>query len=305
MFSSEKRMITTVIIMCLILGLFGYLWKQRTHVPFVTTTIESITTPFTYGTAKSLEGMSTGIAVLDQWINEAATIDSLKEEKAALLQKQATYDELVAENIRLRQLLQFKSDQTLFDMEAAHVITRDMGAFTDTFTIDKGSADGMAVNMPIVVPSGVVGYISDVYEHSSRVQTILDPRSATGVIVQRPESRVAAILKGNGNRPSEPQMVNIARDSDVLNGDTLVTSGYGGIYPKGILVGHVLSLTNDEEGFVKTATVQPAVNFKTLEEVFVIVRSRASEPGKAELTPKLIPQTQRDEVQGAKGAMQQ
>ena len=89
------------------------------------------------------------------------------------------------------------------------------------------------------------------------MQTILDPRSAVGILVQRPESRLSGVVKGNGNTPRTPSMVNIARDGDVLVGDKLITSGYGGIYPKGLPVGNVQSIENDTEGFVKNAVVTP------------------------------------------------
>lgn len=100
-------------------------------------------------------------------------------------------------------------------------------------------------------------------------------------------------------------MVNVARDGDVLNGDTLITSGYGGIYPKGLLVGHVTRIDNDSEGFVKNAVVQLSADLRNVEEVFVIMRSREGELDKPSLTPKLVPQTQRDQVEGVKGATQQ
>lgn len=161
----------------------------------------------------------------------------------------------------------------------------------------------MAVNMAVVVPSGVVGFITDVYPHSSRVQTILDPRSAIGVIVQRPESRLSGVVKGDGDSPRTPLMANIARDGDVLVGDKLITSGYGGIYPKGLPVGNVQSIENDAEGFVKNAVITPSVDFYRLEEVFVLTSSSLSAPQKPGLEPKLVPQTQRDQVEGAKGAV--
>lgn len=85
--------------------------------------------------------------------------------------------------------------------------------------------------MPVITPAGVVGFISDVYPHSSRVQLMTDPRTSIGAIVQRPESRVSSVVRGNGNVPTEPQFVNIAKDAaDILEGDTLVTSGFGSIY---------------------------------------------------------------------------
>lgn len=305
MLSSEKKVMILVVLGCIIMGLFGYGWKHRTQVPFVTVPLEQVTTPFAYGMSKSIDGFRTGIAFIDAILDKAQYVSELEQENGRLLQKTSNYDELVAENIRLRQMIRFEADTPQFDMVPAKVVMRDMGGWTDTFTIDRGAEEGMQVNMAVVVPSGVVGYVTDVFPHSSRVQTVLDPRSSIGVIVQRPESRVASVMQGNGSNRLEPEMVNIARDSDVLTGDTLITSGYGGIYPKGLIVGHVLRLVNDEEGFIRKAVVQPSVNFRNIEEVFIIVRSRAGNLEKPNMTPKLVPQTQRDQVEGAKGALKQ
>lgn len=305
MIQSDRKLVIFVVISCIFLALLGYAWKQRTSIPFVTIPLEQITTPFSYGTAKVLDSIHLGIQVLDMAIGNTANIQSLEDKNAELAQKESNYDEVVAENIRLRQMLNYETSHSEYDMTIAMVMTRDMGTWTNTFTIDKGSADGIQANMAVVVPSGVVGFITDVYPHSARVQTILDPRSAIGVIVQRPESRLAGVMKGNGNIPDEPTMINIARDGDVLVGDKLITSGYGGIYPKGLQVGHVTRIDNDAEGFVKNAVIQPAVNFHRIEEVFVVMAARVSSPLKPTLEPKLVPQTQRDQVEGVKGAVTQ
>lgn len=302
MFSSDRKLIAFVGLCCIFLALLGYAWKQRTSIPYVTVGLEQVTTPFTYGSSRLLGSFNTGIALIDNAINGTKEIDQLRTENAELQQKIVNYDEVVAENIRLRQLVAFQNKHPQFDMMAAAVVTRDFGTWTNTFTIDRGSDDGLAVNMPVVIPGGVVGFISDVYPNSARVQTILDPRTSIGVIVQRPESRVASVVKGNGSNPNEPLLVNVARDGDVLTGDTLITSGYGGIYPKGLLVGHVSRIDNDSEGFVKNAVVQLSADLSNVEEVFVIMRSREGELDKPSLTPKLVPQTQRDQVEGVKGA---
>ncbi len=303
MFSSERKLIAFISVFCIFLALLGYTWKQRTSIPFVSTTFENVMTPFAYGVARSLANVKTGIEVIDRAIGHYVDEETLANEKAALAQKEVNYDEVVAENMRLRQLLQFKSSHPRLAVTAAHVMTRDFGSWTNTFTIDQGSEEGIEVNMAVVVPSGVVGFVSDVYSHSARVQTMLDPRTSIGVIVQRPESRVASILKGNGNTKEMPIMVNIPKDGDVLTGDTLITSGYGGVYPKGLIVGHILKITSDEEGFVKNVVVQPSANFNTIEEVFVIRASYEGAPDKPVLEPKLVPQTQRDQVEGVKGAI--
>lgn len=305
MFSSERKLIIFVGLCCLVLALLGYAWKQRTIIPYVTEPLENITAPFTYGNARVLANLRTGIAVIDNALDKFNELETLKAENAQLVQKQVSYEELAAENMRLRQLLQFKNKHPQFEVMVAQVITRDLGDWTYTLTIDRGRAEGVSENMAVVVPSGVVGFVSDVYEHSARVQTMLDSRTSIGGIVQRPESRVASIIKGNGNQARYPIMVNIAKDADVLSGDTIVTSGYGGIYPKGLLIGHVTDLTMDPEGFVKNGIIQPAANFDTLEEVLIIRRSEESQPAKPTLEPRLVPQTQRDQVEGAKGAVKQ
>ena len=303
MIQSDRKLLIFVVLGCIIMALLGFAWKQRTSIPFVTVPLEKIATPFAYGSARVLSTIQTGIRIIDNAILGLIDSDSKDNTIADLEQKVSNHDEVVAENIRLRQLLNYKSNHPEFSMTLAGIITKDYGTWTNTFTIDKGSEDGMAVNMAVVVPSGVVGFVTDVYPNSARVQTFLDPRSAIGVIVQRPESRLAGVVKGDGNHPNKPMMVNIAREGDVLVGDKLITSGYGGIYPKGLLVGNVLSIENDTEGFVKNATIQPTVDFHRLEEVFIITSSTVQAPDKAQLEPKLVPQTQRDQVQGAKGAV--
>ncbi len=303
MFSTEKRMVTFVVISCLILALLGYVWKQRTVIPYVTSSLQTITTPFAYGANRVADVVDTGIEVIDVAIRGKQRIEDLEQEREAILQAKVNYDEVVAENMRLRQLLLFETNHPQFDVLAAKITTYDYGSWTSTFVIDRGEAEGIAANMAVVASGGVVGFISDVFPHSARVQTILDPRSAIGAIVQRPESRLAGIIQGNGNNHREPTMINIPKDGDVLDGDTIVTSGYGGIYPKGLLIGHVVKLENDQEGFVKYAMIKPSVNFNSLEEVLVITASRAGQPVPIQLDPKLVPQTQRDQVEGAKGAV--
>ena len=104
--------------------------------------------------------------------------------------------------------------------------------------------------------------------------------------------------------PTEPQFVNIAKDADILEGDNLVTSGFGTIYPKGLYVGKIVSVHSDDSDFVKYAVIQPGVDFSKLEEVFVITGTTGNgDYDKPGVAPKLVPQTQRDKVEGVKGAV--
>ena len=89
---------------------------------------------------------------------------------------------------------------------------------------------------------------------------------------------MAGIVQGDLDNPMMPQMVNIPKNADVVEGDVIVTSGFGGIYPKGIVVGLVSSLQNDSGGLLKVGLLEPAVDFQKLEDVMVITVSREAPP---------------------------
>lgn len=199
---------------------------------------------------------------------------ALKEQNEELRQNILNVNEVMAENVRLRAMLDYKKGAPQFDFVPAAIVGRDPGTWTNTIVINRGLADGIAKDMPVVTSQGLVGSVVSVYNTSAKVQLILDPRSAVGSLVQRQESRVAAIVEGNGANPLMPKMVNIARDADVIKGDKIITSGLGGIYPKGLLIGEVTDIVNEEGGLLKYTVIKPAVDFDRLEEVMVIVKSR-------------------------------
>ncbi|MDD6133859.1 MAG: rod shape-determining protein MreC [Selenomonadaceae bacterium] len=186
--------------------------------------------------------------------------------------------EAMAENERLRTLLGYRQMTTQFDMVAARVIGRESATWSRMIVINRGQKDGVAVDMVVVTSEGLVGHIVEAGWNTSKVQLILDPRSSVGTIVQRAESRVAGIVQGDMNNPMMPQMVNIAKNADVVEDDVIVTSGFGGIYPKGIVVGRISSIENDAGGLLKIGLLETAVDFQKLEDVMVITASREAPP---------------------------
>lgn len=202
----------------------------------------------------------------------------LRSEVEQLRQRDVNVNEIMAENTRLTNILNYKNAVKQFDTAVAKIISYDSSNLTNSITINLGAKDGMQKNMPIITPQGLVGTIVAVYEHSAKVQLILDPRSAVGAIIQRPESRVIGIMQGSVGVQTLAKMVNIPRDADVVVGDNVLTSGYGGLYPKGIVIGEVVEVTNEAGGLLKYATVKTAVDFYRIEEVLVIVNSREAPP---------------------------
>lgn len=270
MFSFGKRKIFLTILIILFMGLCGWFWRHRESVPFVSQPLSTAAAPFEYGMSRIAFAGRTGIGMIDQILSDWEELEALRRENGALRAEQTAYSGILAENIRLRELAGFRQGYKQFTLLGASVIDRDYGSWSDTMVIDRGTDSGIAKYMPVIVPGGLVGFVSDVYLNSARVQLITDPRTSVGAVVQRPGSRVASIVRGNGSRPAQMIFTNLIREADILKGDMLVTSGYGGVYPPGLLIGTVDSVTGGESDTIRSAVVTPAADMGRLEGVFVI-----------------------------------
>ena len=268
-----RRKIILVICILLTMAVTGWFWRHKESVPFVSQTLSTVAAPFEY-TASQITFMGkTGISIIDQSVSKWSDLDNLRKENVGLKAEQLRYSEILAENIRMRNLLKFKQGYTKFNLLGASVIARDYGTWMNTLMIDRGTDSGIKTYMPVIVPQGVVGFVSEVYLKTARVQLVLDPRTTVGGIVQRPASRVASMVSGNSGKQGVLSFINIAKEADVIKGDRVVTSGYGGVYPKGLLIGTVENVSDDLEKVSLDADIRPAVDFGHLEEVFVITDS--------------------------------
>lgn len=232
----------------------------------------------------------------------------LRSEVEQLRVQNVQANEYAAENIRLRELLGYTQSARQFDLVMARVIGREPTTWTRMIVIDRGTQHGVQKNMAVITARGLVGTVTDAGPISSKVQLILDPRSAAGALVQR--SRVAGVVKGTPDDAMHPRMVNVPKSQDMAVGDIIVTSGFGGIYPKGIMVGTVSAVKNDSGGLLHYAVIEPATDFQRLEDVAVIVASREAPPEPLK-PPQQTPGTETDPwaavaaMEAAKKAAQQ
>jgi rod shape-determining protein MreC len=199
--------------------------------------------------------------------------EAFRKEIADLRRANTDAGEIWAENERLRELLNFKRSQQRYILLPAKVVGFNPGGIEGSILVDRGQKDGIEREMPVVTAEGLVGSVVQVYRSSARVQLILHPDSSVGGIVQRSASRVSGIVSGNASTPYTPNLINLARDADVVIGDTILTSGFGSIYPKGIVIGVVSNVVNAEGGLLKYAVIEPTVNFTRMEEVMIIVNA--------------------------------
>lgn len=192
----------------------------------------------------------------------------LKKEAGRLKEQLNAMREAVQENQRLRGLLAFKED-TGHSTMTARVIGMDPTSLFKTITIGKGSADGVSKGMAVVANEGVVGRVLNSSAESSRVLLITDRNSNVDTLIQRSRDRGIA----EGGDFGLLQFKYLPRSADAAEGDLLVTSGVGGVFPKGLIIGSISKLDKGAGGIFLYAEIKPAVNFSKLEEVLVITNS--------------------------------
>lgn len=150
---------------------------------------------------------------------------------------------------------------------SARVIGRDPSRWYSTLLIDRGTKDGIRRNDPVVSADGVVGRVVEATATSSRVLLISDSRSAVGVLIQR--SRDTGVVEGKGG--GTVYLNYLSRAADVRAADVVVTSGLGGVFPKGLVIGTVTAILREEGALVQGAVIRPAAPLDRLEEVLVLV----------------------------------
>ncbi len=176
------------------------------------------------------------------------------------------------ENERLRELVGFLvafPEEELAEMIPARVIGMPGGRVVESMRIDKGLRDGLEVDMPIVVPGGLAGKVSSVSDDHSLIEPLTSASSGVSVMTER--GRVRGVVKprfGGGSHRVSWEIDYVQARSDVREGDLVVTSGLGGIYPAGITVGRVVRAV--EGPLTMSIEIELAVDFSTVEQVFVL-----------------------------------
>lgn len=182
-------------------------------------------------------------------------------------------EEWKRENDRLRNYFNIPQ-QNPFKLKMARVVARDPVNWWKTITIDRGSRDGVLTNAAVVTPEGLVGRVSGVSFAQSQVVLVGDPDCRVSVLVGEDKSREQGVIAPASSSPLDHALVDLSylsRNSKLAPGQSVVTSGMGGVFPKGIVVGQIADSRSMGYGLYKEAQVRLAVNMNRLEEVFVLM----------------------------------
>lgn len=194
---------------------------------------------------------------------------ALKKEVSDLRRDNINLKELDLENKRLRQEIGAPVRQQYVTVFAT-VIGKSVNTWQATVILDKGSRDGVRRQMAVAAGDGLVGQVMSTTANSCLVQLIMDQKSAVGVRLQN--SRATGIIEGEGQ--NELKLNYLAKEVKVVKGEIVLSSGLGGVYPPGLVVGTVSSLSKGSNGLFQDVTVSPTVDFWTIEEVFIITGTR-------------------------------
>ena len=231
--------------------------------------------------------MQKGINTVGSWVVEKS--DNLKQLNDVMKENEelkAQVDSLTSElnTIKLeqyeleniRELLELDQKYPSYEKMAANVIGKDGGNWFTNFTIDKGTEDGIEVDMNVIAGSGLVGIVTDVGPNYAKIAAIInDTMKVSGMVTSTSDNLIVSGSLQNMNEHMVIEFSNLNdKDNEVAIGDPVVTSYVSDQYQQGILIGYISSLEMDANNLTKSGTITPAVDFEHIQEVLVILNKK-------------------------------
>ncbi|GED19839.1 MULTISPECIES: rod shape-determining protein MreC [Kurthia] len=273
-FLSNKRLIFLLIGVILLVALISWTLSDRDKVSLPEQIIKD-----TVGLGQNIvakpAGYVTGlINSVDDLLN---TYDENKRLKSRLEEfgtLQAEVNELEVENKKLQKLLDKKTDLRVYDPIQANVIARNPDQWEEKLILNEGSSNGVKNNMAVLTSEGLVGKVVQTTPYTSEVELLstnnTNYRVSATVSSKGKEAR--GLIEGYDAKRGELMLKRIDSKLKIKKGDKVTTSGLGGIFPKGILIGEVTKVTTDDFGLTKLAYVKPAADFQMIDHVIIAKR---------------------------------
>lgn len=231
--------------------------------------------------------MQNGINNAGSWlsrkVNDFRTLSEVLEENEQLKQQVA---DLTVDNTSLklekyelenyRKLLELDEKYPAYEKVAASVIAMDSVNWFDSFTINRGSKDGIEVGMNVIAGGGLVGIVTDVGPNYAKVRSIIDDTSKVSAMVTSTQTNF--IVSGNLQTVNSDGVITFSglkdKDNQVSIGDQVVTSYVSDQYQQGILIGYITTMEEESNNLTKSGTITPIVDFEHIQEVFVILNKK-------------------------------
>ena len=266
-------LIVAAVLLILSLAVLSYSAARLSETGFLRKTVLEVAAPVEDAVNISLKGLH------DAWKRYLFLVGledenrRLRKQNAALSDQLNRYREGHIEGVRLRKLLNLTEDLPNRAV-AARVVDRSRTSLFKMILINKGTADGLRVGLPVLSEQGVVGRIIETAWHASQVLLLIDENSNIDALIQR--SRAQGILQGAG--AAGCNLKYISRVEEVQVGDVVLSSGLAGVFPKGLLIGVVTGASRRGEGLFQKIDVAPAVDFGKVEEVLALITDAGPKP---------------------------
>lgn len=258
------KVLTTTLIVLVVIAVFTAARGESIFAEF----ISWLSAPFQQTTAELSEELNGGSnKSKSELIKEN---NELHSEINSLISQVIDYDAIKKENEMLKKYYGIKENNLGYEIAVASVIRRDPNDDFYGFTIDKGSRDDVSLNDPVITDNGLVGWISEVNVTTSKVTTLLSPEAKVGAIDKKTQD--SGIATGNVVHSDDGQLVLsvISADNTIKEGDIVLTTGVGGVYPADLVIGKVASLQYDRYDTTPYAVLQPYEDLRSINDVVVI-----------------------------------
>ena len=213
-----------------------------------------------------------------EYYSIVAENEELKRQVAELQEEYREYTEVSEENERLRKLLDLGEKNSDYKFEAASIISWTASNWESSFTINKGSNSGLSINDCIITETGyLVGQITQLDTTTATVTTVIDTSVNIGALVYN--TGEAAVVQGDYAlmKKGLTKLTYIPDGTETVSGDSIVTSGMGGIFPRGLVIGYVKEVVLSSSGLADYASIEPAAELDNLAHVYIITQFEENE----------------------------
>lgn len=266
-FKNKFFLIALTVALCL--TVFSVVLSASGHAWFLKDALNVASMPFRSAFNWCADGLQGFVDYFTEFDRISKENEELRKQNEELKKLQADLEVLKEENAWLRDFLDIKNQNTVFDFTDAVIIGKNSGSSHRTFTLNKGSLHGIEKGMVVITGQGLVGRINEVGLTTCEVICITDISSSIGALVER--SAMIGIVDGYYEENCRFHYTTGFEDSsDIVVGDTVISSGKGSIYPYGLKIGTVIEVQLDDASRSVIATIQPSVDFDNLSRVMII-----------------------------------
>ncbi|KXH87322.1 rod shape-determining protein MreC [Sporosarcina sp. HYO08] len=277
-FFSNKRLILLLVSIIVLVALISFSLKDRQHASLPEQLVKDVVGFGQSLFSKPAHYITNVIGNIDGVLN---TYEENKQLKARLSEYAATQAEVIdlrSENERLLNIVKKEDDLRAYDSVQATVISRNPDQWEQKLIIDRGEVHGIEKNMAVITSNGLIGKVVLVTPLTSTVELLTTENRNFRVAAVVAGTKVFGLIEGYDHERSELIMKRIDSRLDVKEGQKVISSGLGGIFPKGLLIGEITEVSTDDYGLTKLAYIRPAADFSMLDHVIVTRRNVTTDP---------------------------